>query len=338
MNIAILIAPGIQLLDVVGPLEVFAEGSAQAQLPGFYKLCVVGTVPGPIRGFSGLSIVPNRSIHDPDEQIDTLLVAGGANDSGIQDNPEALDWIRRNTCSARRFGSVCTGAFGLAAAGVIDGMRITTHWHAMARLAQRYPAISVEPDRIFVKDGRVYTSAGVTAGMDLALALVEEDLGRRVALAVARQLVMFVKRPGGQSQFSPQLAAQIADRSAIQDIQAWALLNLGADLSVPALARRAAMSERNFARVFRAESGTTPSGYVEAIRVDAARRMIEEGLHPLKRIASVTGFSNLDALRRAFVRTVGVTPTDYRERFGSPPCRTEAPGRGVISGGTAIAR
>jgi transcriptional regulator GlxA family with amidase domain len=338
MNIAILIAPGVQLLDVIGPLEVFAEGATQAQLPGFYKLCVIGTLPGPIQGFSGLTIVPDRSIQDSDEEIDTLLVAGGANDSGIQDNPEALDWIRRNTDKARRYGSVCTGAFGLAAAGVIDGLCVTTHWHAIPRLAQRYPAVSVEPDRIFVKDGRVYTSAGVTAGMDLALALVEEDLGRRVALAVARQLVMFVKRPGGQSQFSPQLAAQIADRSTIQDIQAWALVNLGGDLSIPALARRAAMSERNFARVFRAESGLTPAGYVEAIRVDAARRMLEESLHPLKRIANITGFSNIDALRRAFLRTVGVTPTDYRERFGSALCRTEAPRRDVTPRISAVSR
>jgi transcriptional regulator GlxA family with amidase domain len=211
--------------------------------------------------------------------------------------------------------SVCTGAFVLAKAGLLDGRRATTHWASCDRLAARYPAVTVEPDPIFVRDGNVYTSAGVTAGMDLALALVEEDLGRKTALEVARRLVLFVKRPGGQSQFSAQLAAQTADREPLRELQDWIGGNLDADLSVPALARRAHMSERNFARAFRRELGLTPAAYVEIARVESARMALESAATPVEVVARQAGFGTVETMRRAFHRRLGVGPADYRARF-----------------------
>ena len=203
----------------------------------------------------------------------------------------------------------------LAAAGLLDGRRVATHWSAAERLAAAHPMLRVEPDAIYVRDGQLYTSAGVTAGMDLALALVEEDHGRELALRVARELVMFLKRPGGQSQFSAHLAAQTAERSAIRSLQDHVLGHLRSDLSVPALAARAGMSERNFARVFRAETGVTPAEFVETARIDAARRLVEESELPLKSLADAVGYANADGLRRAFARRLGVSPADYRRRF-----------------------
>jgi transcriptional regulator GlxA family with amidase domain len=211
---------------------------------------------------------------------------------------------------------VCTGAFLLAEAGLLDGRRATTHWASCRELARRYPRVQVDPDPIFVRDGNVHTSAGVTAGMDLALALVEEDHGREVALGVARWLVLFLKRPGGQSQFSAQLSAQLAAREPIQELQAWVIENVDADLSVEALARRAGMSPRNFARVFTRETGVTPACFVETARVEAARRRLEqEGARGVEAIAAACGFGSAETMRRAFLRRVRVSPSDYRERF-----------------------
>ena len=210
---------------------------------------------------------------------------------------------------------MCTGAFLLAKAGLLDGRRATTHWAYCAAFARRYPAVTVEPDPIFVRDGNVATSAGVTAGMDLALALVEEDLGRDVALEAARHLVVFLQRPGGQAQFSAQLAAQVADRAPLRELQAWIPDHLDDDLTVPALARRARMSDRNFARAFRRETGMTPGAYVEAARVERARIALEAGDLPVEAIAHQAGFGTVETMRRAFRRRVGVSPIDYRTRF-----------------------
>jgi len=215
----------------------------------------------------------------------------------------------------RRMGSVCSGAMVLAHAGLLDGRSVTTHWNTTDRLARLFPGVQVEPDRIYVKDGNLYTSAGVTAGLDLALALVEEDFGRAVALRVARELVMFLKRPGGQSQFSAHLAAQTAERNAIREVQGWVVENLAGNLSVEALAAHAGMSARNFARIFKQECQVTPADFVEAARIDAARRLLEGSRHPLKRVAALAGFSDPNNLRRAFLRRVGVAPSDYRRRF-----------------------
>jgi transcriptional regulator GlxA family with amidase domain len=210
---------------------------------------------------------------------------------------------------------VCTGAFLLAAAGLLDGRRATTHWAWCGALANRYPAVQVEPDPIFVRDGDVITSAGVTAGMDLALSLVEENIGRDVALEAARWLVLFLKRPGGQAQFSSQLASQLADREPLRELQAWVADNLDGDLSVPALARRACMSERNFARAFRRETGMTPAAYVEVVRVERARIALESGDSPVELVARQVGFGTVETMRRAFRRRLGVPPADYRSRF-----------------------
>jgi transcriptional regulator GlxA family with amidase domain len=227
--------------------------------------------------------------------------------------------VRRAAGGARRIASVCTGAFVLAAAGLLDDRRATTHWAFCGELAERFPNVRVERDPIYVRDGEVWTSAGVTAGIDLALALVEEDLGRDIALLVARWLVVFVRRAGGQSQFSAQLAAQTAERVPLRDLQAWIGDHPEADLAVPALARRVAMSVRHFSRVFRAETGASPADYVERIRVETARRLLETSARSVEEIAAAAGFANPEALRRAFGRRVGLSPREYRARFGPAP-------------------
>jgi transcriptional regulator GlxA family with amidase domain len=217
----------------------------------------------------------------------------------------------------RRLAAVCTGTFLLAEAGLLDGRRATTHWRACEQLARRYPTITVERDPIFVRDGNVHTSAGVTAGMDLALALVEADHGRALALRVARELVMFLQRPGGQSQFSTQLAVQTADREPLRELQARIADHLADDLSVPALAAQVAMSERNFARMFTREVGLTPARFVERARVEGARRRLEESADSTDMVAAQSGFASAEVMRRSFVRLLGVPPSAYRGRFRS---------------------
>jgi transcriptional regulator GlxA family with amidase domain len=247
--------------------------------------------------------------------IDTLLVAGSPDIDDMASDAPVHNWLRRQSRSVRRYGSVCTGAFVLGAAGLLEGKRVATHWKVAARLAATHPGACVEADAIHVKDGPLFTSAGVTAGMDLALAMVEEDHGRELALRVARELVMFLKRPGGQSQFSAHLAAQTSERSGVREVQDHVLAHLKDDLSVPALAARAGMSERSFARVFRSETGTTPAEFVEQARIDAARRLAEDSDLPAKRLADAVGYANVDGFRRAFGRRLGVSLVEYRRRF-----------------------
>lgn len=315
MRIALLAFPGVQLLDVIGPLDVFHE--AQRLLGReVYQLDILAIAPGPIRGSSGVQLLPTGTIDQEQSPIDTLLVAGSPEiRHTLAEHLHVIHWLQQQASDVRRLGSVCTGVFALATAGLLDGHKATTHWNAAARLAADFPAIAVEPDAIYIKDGCFYTSAGVTAGMDLALALVEEDLGRELALRVARELVMFLKRPGGQSQFSAHLAAQTSERSLIRDIQRWIIDNIGADLSLEQLALRASMSTRNFSRIFKKETQTTPADFVEVARIDAARRMLEESALPLKRVADSCGFGDMNNLRRSFLRRLGVSPSDYRRRF-----------------------
>lgn len=317
MRITLLAFPRVQLLDIVGPADVFAEAARQLGNPRAYRVEVIGTDKGMIKGSSGLKIGIDETFETYKGRIDTLLVAGSPHIDEIAQNPLLQDWLRRQAKSVRRIGSVCSGAFLLAAAGLLDGRRVTTHWNSSAKLARENPQAQVDADSIFIKDGNVYTSAGVTAVMDLALALVEEDHGRELALSVAREMVMFFKRPGGQSQFSAQLAAQTAERSVIRDVQDYVVEHLKADLSVPALAAHAGMSERNFARTFKAETGSTPAEFVELARIDAARRLIEDSDVSLKRLADTVGYANTDGFRRAFMRRLGVGPSDYRKRFSS---------------------
>jgi len=318
-RIVIFTFPGSQSLDVAGPLEVFAatERTSGTQR---YTTEVVAPAAGTVRTMSGLGLVADAAIADVRGPIDTLVVAGGdeAGIGAMLTDAAVLAEVRRLAAASRRVASVCSGAFVLAAAGLLDGRRATTHWSACDRLARGFPAVTVERDPIFVRDGNVFTSAGVTAGIDLSLALMEEDHGHTVAMGVARQLVVFLKRPGGQAQFSAALATQTADRDDVTDVQTWIADHLAADLSVPALAERAVMSPRHFARVFRAATGATPARYVEQARVEAARRRLEESDDGVDTVAASCGFGTAETMRRAFLRAVHVAPTDYRRRFRAP--------------------
>jgi transcriptional regulator GlxA family with amidase domain len=306
MKIVILAPQGVQSLNVVGPAEVFWEAARRLGDPDAYQVQVMGVSDKPIRGTGALRFLPDRTIQDPDEQIDTLLVAGDP--SFAQHDPALIQWLARRAPQARRYGSICTGAFLLAEAGLLEGKCVTTHWECADKLRHDYPGLNIDPDRIFIREGQLSTAAGVTSGIDLALALVEEDYGRDIALIVARYMVVFLKRPGGQSQFSAHLTAQIADKGPIQTIADHILTNLRSDLSVDALAGRANMSARNFSRVFLRDIGVTPADFVEAARLDLARRLLQDSPMPLQRIADRCGFTDLHSMRRVF-------PTDYRATF-----------------------
>lgn len=319
-RIAVVAYPGVQMLDVAGPLEAFAiaarlHGARYPEQAPPYSVEVLADEPGTIPCSSGLGLVADRSWHQVRTGVDTLLVAGGFGTGAALANKPLLAWLARMAERVRRIGSVCSGAFLLAEAGLLDGRRATTHWGVCAALAHRYPRVTIEPDPIFVRDGNVYTSAGITAGMDLALALIEEDFGSELAVATARQMVVFLKRPGGQSQFSAQLATQAADREPLRELQAWIVEHPGRDCSVPALAHRVAMSPRHFARVFAREVGMTPARFVEVARIEAARRRLEEADEGIEQIADRCGFGTAESMRRAFLRILGVPPSHYRGRF-----------------------
>jgi len=303
-------------LDVAGPLDVFAEANIQARSE-VYSLKIAAASAGTIRSSSGVKLLADCTVWEGYEGIHTLLVAGSPN--AAHDHPElaVLDWLRLASRGARRYGSVCSGAFLLAAAGLIDGRRVTTHWAVSQVLAQRYPKVQVDEDALYVRDGRVRTAAGVTAGLDLALALVEEDLGRELAMKVAAQLVMFFKRPGGQMQFSRRGEIIPASRGALQEVQRWIAANPGADHSIAKLAERTGLSPRHFARLFTSEIGVTPAAWVLSARVAAARRSLESGQESPKQVAVRCGFGDTNTMRRAFLRHVGVTPAEYRKRYAS---------------------
>jgi transcriptional regulator GlxA family with amidase domain len=313
-RVVIVAFPGVQPLDAVGPAEVFH--TAARLRPGAYEVTIAAPEREPLPA-SAVALMPDAALDSLRGPVDTLVVAGGQGVRALEHDRAFLATLRRVAGRSRRTAGVCTGAFLLAAAGLLDGRRATTHWASCALLAERYPGVSVDPDPIFVRDGDVYTSAGVTAGMDLALALVEQDLGPEVALETARWLVLFVKRPGGQAQFSAQLTAQTAERRPLRELQSWIADHLAADLSVPALAARAHMSERNFARAFAREVGMTPAAYVEAARVESARIALEAGETPVELVARGSGFGTVETMRRAFHRRLGVGPADYRRRFRS---------------------
>ena len=314
----VLTYPAVQLLDVTGPLQVFASANdlvAEAGGTRPYLLNVVAQGGEGARSSAGVDLAAGP-LTQSGEALDTLLVAGGEGAEAAAKNPAVVDWVRERASEARRIASVCTGAFLLAAAGVLDGRRAATHWKYCDRLAQRFPTVHVEPEPIFVRDGPVWTSAGVTAGIDLALALVEEDLGRSIALAVARYLVVFLKRPGGQAQFSASLALQAAaDRfGALHD---WISAHLADNLSLAALAGQAEMSERSFSRHYAEATGQTPARAIERLRVEAAGNLLLESRLPIKRIARRCGFGSEETMRRSFVRLLAVTPQEYRSRFRS---------------------
>ncbi|MGW5612292.1 GlxA family transcriptional regulator [Streptomyces sp. NPDC003877] len=301
---------GVQSLDVTGPVEVFA--GAELLAPGTYRIRTASLDGTPVRTTSGLTLVPDAALSavpDPD----VLLVPGGI--GGLRPDARLVDWVRAHGPRAGRLVSVCTGATVLAAAGLLDGRRATTHWAYCDRLARDHPAVEVDPDPVYVHDGHVATSAGVTAGIDLALALVEEDLGRDAALTIARHLVVFLRRPGNQAQFSAQLAAQTARREPLREVQRHIAEHPDADLSVESLAARARLSPRHFARAFRAETGMTPGRYVDRVRLEHARRLLEDTADGIEEISRSSGYGTPEAMRRAFVKALGTPPAEYRRRF-----------------------
>ncbi|MBL1100677.1 GlxA family transcriptional regulator [Streptomyces coffeae] len=309
-TVLIALFDGVQSLDFTGPLEVFS--GAAGMVPGAYEVRTASLDGSPVRTSSGLTVTPDLALRGAPAPH-TLLVPGGEGTRAL--HPGVVAWLRENAPAARRLVSVCTGAYALAAAGLLDGRRVTTHWAFAEGLAERFAAVDVDPDPIFIRDGTVSTSAGVTSGIDLALALVEEDLGRDVALAIARYLVVFLRRPGNQRQFSVQLEAQSAQRRPLRDIQQYISEHPGADLSVAALAERAHLSPRHFARAFRDEIGTSPGRYVDQVRLEAARRLLEDTDGGIEEVSRACGYGTPEAMRRAFVRDLGAAPAEYRRRF-----------------------
>lgn len=313
--------PGIALLDLVGPAEVFAVANQMADSGPRYRSLVASADGRPITGDSGLRLDVDARLSSVRGRVDTLLVSAGLTYVEAMRSDELVSQVRRIAGGARRVGSTCVGAFVLAAAGLLDGRTATTHWAFCEELGRDFPKVGVEPDRIFVRDGNVFTSAGVTAGMDLALALVEADHGVEVARRVARWLVIFFQRPGGQSQFSERLAHPIPTDSALRAVLDVIVADPSGDHSVPRLAERAALSERHFARLFIAETGTTPARFVERARVEAARDLLEAGRTSVDTVAEQAGFGSAETMRRAFLRVLGVAPADYRARFGGTHLR-----------------
>ncbi|MEV5678127.1 GlxA family transcriptional regulator [Streptomyces sp. NPDC052069] len=309
-SVLVVLFDGVQSLDVSGPVEVFAGASLVTGIP--YELRTASLDGGPVRCTSGLTLLPDSRLADA-AAPHTLLVPGGHGTRAA--DPALTDWLRTTAPHAERLVSVCTGALLLAGAGLLDGHRVTTHWNYCEQLARDFPAVRVDPDPIFVRDGKLATSAGVTAGIDLALALVEEDHGRDVALTVARHLVVFLRRPGNQAQFSAQLTAQTAGREPLRDVQHWITENPDGDLCVEALAHRASLSPRHFARAFRAETGLTPGRYVDQVRLEHARRLLEDTAEGVTQVSRASGYGTPEAMRRAFVKALGTTPSEYRRRF-----------------------
>ena len=320
-RVVMVIYPDAHILDVVGPLEVLT--GSKLFLPEDsdpYEVHVVAETAGRVGTTSGLTIEADQSFEDASADhgpIDTLIVAGGHGTVQALENQALLKFVSGAAAIANRVVSICTGAMILAEIGLLDGKRATTHWWWCPILAKQYPQVNVEPDAIFIRDGKVWTSAGVTSGMDLALALLEEDWGRDVALQVARYNVMYMMRPGGQAQFSANLLAQKANDERIAEILDHIIENVGEDLTVTSLAARIFMSERSFARKFKEETGSTPAHYVEMARLQAARVALEQSASNVDAIALETGFGNAERMRRSFQRHLGVSATDYRERFCS---------------------
>jgi transcriptional regulator GlxA family with amidase domain len=326
-RISLLVFPRVHLMNLAGPLDVFARASqtlsrAVNRRSPAYEIELLTMDDLPLVTASGLTLVGGRHWTQALTPIDTLILVAGASQLDAPIPPELLVWLRASADRVRRIGSVCSGAFALAAAGILDGRRATTHWKLVGILAQRYPQISVDADTIFIQDGNVWTSAGASTGTDLALAMVEEDHGHAIALEIARHMVLFLRRPGGQSQFSSQLAAQAADRQPIRELIAWISEHLDANLSVPVLAKRAGMSERNFSRVFSQQVGTTPARFVSRLRLEAAKARLEESTDNVETIASRTGFGGGEALRRQLRSEMGSTPRLYRARMGQSDVET----------------
>jgi transcriptional regulator GlxA family with amidase domain len=295
-------------------MDAFLEANRQSGGDADYELCLVATSANRMVRAGGAFLLADASIFDEDRHIDTLLIVGTPDYSLAFESADLHSWLRRRMTLTRRCGSVGTGAFFLGAAGLLDGMNATTHWQYTAELAARCPAARILPGHTFVEDGTLYTSAGVTAGIDLALKLIEEDHGRKLARKVARSLVASFQRPGGRSQFSARLTAQSVNEDRIRVVQNWILDHLPLDLTLDSLAARAAMGVRHFARIFQRETGTTPRDFVEIARVNAAQRLLENSDMLLHQVATRCGFANTDVMRRAFLRRLGTVPSSYLKK------------------------
>ncbi len=317
-RIGILGYDAVQALDVIGPSDAFSVARGEEGAAGSpYEVVVLGLDGPSFTAESGIVLQAHLTLPAPGVHLDTLIVPGGRGLRGTDAQERAAAWIRARAPGIRRIASVCTGIYGLAATGLLDGRRVTTHWRYAADLERRFPRLRVDADALYLKDGPFYTSAGVTAGIDLALALIEEDFGPRAALAAARELVMFLKRPGGQNQFSEPLRFQADSADRFADLVAWIRGHLDGDLSVAALAARVFLSPRHFSRTFRQAYGTTPAAFVERMRLDEAGRRLCSSGAGIDRVARSVGFASDDGFRRAFERRFGISPRSYRSRFGS---------------------
>ena len=315
-RIVVLAVPPVDELDLVGPLQVFNSVNRLAGKT-IYAVEVVTTGDRlSVEGEGGvLSFVARQHFSKVDGPCDSVLLVCGLGTRGVRDTALS-SWLKKTAGTVRRLGGVCVSAFLIAEAGLLDGRRATTHWRFGREMAARYPAVRVEHDPLWVKDGNIYTSAGISAGIDLALAWVEEDCGAALAHEAARELVLFLRRPGGQPQVSVSLASQASDMASIRELQIWIADHVASRLSVDDLASRMAMGVRTFERVFTREVGTTPAQYVVRVRVEAARRLLERTDRGLKQVASAAGFGSVDVMRRAFVRVLGTTPRRYRDLVG----------------------
>lgn len=319
-RIGLIAFPDANLLDLSGPAQVFATAAEQAaMLSGNdeppYHVILLSSAGGLVETSSGIAMDTSALDRFSPADFDTVLVSGGHGAEAAAADPALIRWLQAAAGGSRRVGSICTGTYVLAATGLLDRRRVGTHWAYCDDLQRKYPTLAIERDAIFVHDEPFWTSAGVSAGMDMALAMVEQDLGRDLALLVARRLVLFLKRPGGQSQFSVPLSAQTMGDGALSDVVAWILDHPDADLRTEALADRAGMSARTFHRAFRRTTGQTPAAFVEAVRLEHARRLLEDGETDIAVVAGRSGFGNEERMRRAFLRQLGVNPSAYRSRF-----------------------
>lgn len=319
-SVDIIVYPGFKALEAIGAMKVFDYANTHLRLrnlPGGYDVRIVSTAAGPVESDTLMSLQATGAL-DVNRLPDLAVIVGCHNvEEVLEDIPVIAAWVREAAPRIDTLAALCTGCFFLAEAGVLDGKSAATHWSAVDSLRRRYPRIEVNADAIFVREGKFWTSAGVTAGIDLALALVEEDFSRDIALEVARDLVVYLKRPGGQSQFSVHLSSQMTTHPTIRQLQGWMMEHLAEELSVPLLASRLAMSERNFTRVFQRETGASPTEFIETARFEAARRLLEDNMTSLKQVAAQTGLQSEERLRRLFQRKLGITPRDYRARFSS---------------------
>ena len=319
VRVLILAHDDMNLLDLTGPLQTLVTASrrhSQADRP-LYDMTVASEAGGLVSTSAGMQVmtVPLSTLEEA--SFDTLIAPGGCKGAEYLVSPSLVEWVRRRAHEFRRICSVCTGAFLLAAAGQLDGRRVATHWEWAKRLKERHPALHIDPESIFIRDDSVWTSAGVTAGIDMTLALIEEDYGHQIAIDTARQLVVFMKRSGGQSQYSAPLSAQIAGGDKFAGLHAWVMSRLNEDLRVECLADHMGMSARTFARTYLAKTGRTPAKMVEDLRLEAACRALGETEMPLKRVAQLTGHVDEQNLRRTFLRRLGVNPSEYRQRFSA---------------------